>query len=140
VSIEIIVWVLSALGLVVILLTRVRLGKDETEGPMKVNKPALNVHTAAGLLAVIGWCAFMFSPASSQLHEDVVGIVALALWWCAAIAGLVLLMRWLPSHGRHATNVEEDTWSEGPGLSILAQGGLVIGVLVFTYAFATGAV
>ncbi|WP_110181983.1 hypothetical protein [Nocardioides solisilvae] len=136
---EIIVWVLTGLGLVVILLTRVRLGKDETEGPMKVNKPALNVHTFVGLPAFALWVAWLIMSEDSFLGGDVAGIVALALWWIAALAGLALLLRWLPSRGRHATNVEEDTWSEGPGLSILAHAGLFIGVCVFTFFYLTAA-
>ena len=53
-----------------------------------------------------------------------------------AAFGLLLLLRWLPSGGKHATAVEEDEWSEGPGLSILAHFGLLIGVAIFTYAYA----
>ena len=134
---EIIVWVLTGLALVVILLTRVRLGNDETEGPMKVNRPALNVHTFVGLPTFALWVAWLVAPNDSTLGGDVVGIVALALWWITALAGLALLVRWLPSRGRHATNVEEDTWSEGPGLSLLAHFGLLIGVFMFTFHYLT---
>lgn len=139
-STEIIVWVLTALGLVVVILTRVRLGKDETTGPMKVNRTALNVHTAAGALGMVLWLVFIFSPDDAATHEPVVGLVALTLLWVTAIAGLALLLRWLPSRGRHATNVEEDEWSEGPGLSMLAHFGMFVGVCVFTWAFATAVV
>lgn len=136
---EIIVWVLTVLGLVVVLLTRVRLGKDETEGPMKVNKPALNMHTAIGLPAFITWVVWLVAPSDSTAGGNVVGIVALALWWLTAMAGLALLVRWLPSSGKHATNVEEDEWSEGPGLSILAHGGLFLGACMFTFFYLTAA-
>lgn len=129
---ELIVYILTGLGLVVILLTRVRLGKDETTGPMKVNKKALLVHTVAGLIAWVLWVAFIVALPDN----DTVGIVALALWWIAVFAGLSLLLRWMPSGGKHATAVEEDEWSEGPGLSILAHFGLLIGVAIFTYAYA----
>ena len=33
-----------------------------------------------------------------------------------------------------------DGWSDGPGLSLLAHLGMVVGVLVFTYAYLTAAV
>ena len=52
----------------------------------------------------------------------------------------MLLVRWIPSRGRHASNAIEDTWSEGPGLSVLAHVGLLVGVLVFTFAYLTSAV
>ena len=87
-----IVYILTGLALVVILLTRVRLGKDETEGPMKVNKGALLVHTVAGLIAWVAWMAFIIA----LRDNEILGIVALAFWWVAALAGLSLLLRWLP--------------------------------------------
>ena len=34
----------------------------------------------------------------------------------------------------------EDSWSEGPGLSILAHVGMLVGVCVFTWAYLTSAV
>ena len=50
-------------------------------------------------------------------------------------AGLLILLRWLPSQGKHATGARDDTWSEGPGLSVLAHVGLLVGVLVFTWYY-----
>jgi len=52
------------------------------------------------------------------------------------LAGLLILVCWLPSSGRHAVEAREDSWSEGPGLSVLAHVGMLVGVLVFTYAYA----
>ena len=49
-------------------------------------------------------------------------------------------MRWLPSRGKHAPTATEDTWSEGPGLSVLAHVGMLVGVCVFTWAYLTSAV
>jgi hypothetical protein len=46
----------------------------------------------------------------------------------------------MPSRGRHASQGGQDTWSEGPGLSILAHVGMLVGVAVFTYAYLTSAV
>jgi amino acid permease len=74
------------------------------------------------------------------MGSEVVGIIALAFWWVTVVAGLLILMRWLPSHGKHASSGTEDTWSEGPGLSILAHVGMLVGVSVFTYAYLTAAV
>ena len=69
-----------------------------------------------------------------------VGILALAFWWITAICGLLILVRWLPARGRHAPRAPSDTWSDGPGLSVLAHVGMLVGVLVFTYAYLTAAV
>ncbi len=55
-------------------------------------------------------------------------------------AGLLILGRWLPSRGRHAADATSDTWSEGPGLSVLAHVGMLVGVIVFTWAYLVAAV
>lgn len=137
---EIIVWVLSLLGLVVVVLTRKRLGAEDSGSSKTISRTILNVHSVAGALAVLIWAVFLVLPRSSFLGGPMVGILALLLWWVTAFAGLALLLRWLPSHGRHVGVVGEDDWAEGPGLSLLAHVGLLLGVLIFTWAFATGVV
>jgi hypothetical protein len=141
VSIEVIVYVLTALAAVVVVLTRLRLGKQEGgAGRVNVGSTLLTVHTGAGALALVVWVVYLVSPESSVAGGPVVGIVALALWWVVTFAGLLILVRWLPSRGRHATVAREDTWSDGPGLSVLAHVGMLVGVLVFSYAYANSLV
>ena len=141
-STELIVYVLTGLAAVVIVLTRLRLGRDEGgAGRADVGRTTLNVHTGAGVLALAAWALFLFGDES--LGEDrsaQVGILALSLWWIVVIAGLLILVRWLPTHGKHASTGTEDEWSEGPGLSLLAHVGMLVGVCVFTYAYLTSAV
>lgn len=134
----VIVWVLSLLAAVVVALTRLRLGQEEDDGTNVVSRGVLNVHTGVGVLALVVWVLFLAFPSDSAVGGDLVGLVALGLWWVTVFAGLGLLLRWLPSRGRHTTRVVEDDWAEGPGLSMLAHVGLLLGVLVFTWAFATG--
>ena len=43
----------------------------------------------------------------------------------------------MPSRGKHASEGTDDSWSEGPGLSVLAHVGMLVGVLVFTWFYAT---
>ena len=126
---EYVVYVLTALAAVVVVLTRLRLTKDAAAGRHQVGLGILNVHTFCGVLALVGWVVFLVG------EDDLVGVVALAFWWLTTFAGLLILLRWLPSRGRHATGVRDDTWSEGPGLSILAHVGLLVGVLVFTWFY-----
>jgi hypothetical protein len=126
---EYVVYVLTALAAVVVVLTRLRLSKDAAAGRHQVGLGILNVHTFCGVLALVGWIVYLVGA------NDLVGIVALAFWWLTTIAGLLILLRWLPSHGKHATGARDDTWSEGPGLSILAHVGLLVGVLVFTWFY-----
>lgn len=138
---EVIVYVLTALAAVVVVLTRVRLAaSEEAAGNARVGDGLLLVHTVAGLLAILVWVVFLAVPEDVLSARDVVGISALALWWITVIAGLLVLSRWLPSHGRHVTTTASDSWSEGPGLSILAHVGMLVGVGVFTWAYLTAVV
>lgn len=134
-STEVIVYILTALAAVVVLLTRLRLGRGEGgAGRLQMGSGLLNLHTGAGVLALGLWIAFLVTG------DDLVGILALAAWWVLVLAGLLILVRWLPSRGRHASAGREDSWSEGPGLSLLAHLGMLVGVGVFTWAYLTSAV
>ncbi|GAB2445825.1 hypothetical protein GCM10027062_28480 [Nocardioides hungaricus] len=134
VTTEVVVYVLTALAAVVVLLTRLRLGRGGGAGRLQMGKGLLNVHTVAGVAALGTWVAFLV------LGNELVGIIALALWWVVVVAGLGILVRWLPSRGRHASAGQEDRWSAGPGLSILAHVGMLVGVGVFTWAYLNSAV
>lgn len=141
-STELIVYVLTGLAAVVIVLTRLRLGGGERgAGRADVGRATLNVHTWAGVLALLIWLVFLFGD--DQLGDDrsaTVGIIALTLWWIVVVAGLLILVRWMPTHGKHAATGTQDSWSEGPGLSILAHVGMLVGVCVFTYAYVSAVV
>ena len=136
-STDAIVWVLTALGAVVVVLTRVRLHGDGGAGRFSISPVVLHVHFVVGLLALVLWVTFLVAPDDSPLGGAVVGILAIAAWWATALCSLLILTRWLPAKGRHVTGVTTDAWSEGPGLSVLAHGGMLVGVLVFTYAYLT---
>ena len=139
-STDVIVYVLTGLALVVVVLTRLRMGKGQGAGRAFVGTLLLNVHTGAGLLAVISWVLFLVSSEDSTLGSPLVGIISLGFWWIVTVCGLLMLMRWLPSRGRHASEGFQDSWSEGPGLSVLAHVGMLVGVCIFTFAYLTSAV
>lgn len=139
-SIEVVVYILTALAAVVVVLTRVRLGGEGGAGRLEVGSALINLHTVAGTLALLCWVVYLFADEETPLGGPLVGIIALALWWVTTVAGLLILVRWLPSRGKHATQAREDTWSEGPGLSLLAHVGMLAGVVVFTYAYAASLV
>jgi hypothetical protein len=130
---EIVVYVLTFLSAVAVLLTRLRLSQGRAAGQHQVGMGTVNVHTVCGVLALLCWVAFLVTGHDSSL----LGIVGLLFYWLTAIAGLLILWRWAPSHGKHATGTADDSWSEGPGLSILAHVGMLVGVIVFTWFFAT---
>ncbi len=140
-STEIVVYVLTALAAVVVVLTRLRLGRETAAGRLDIARAPVAVHTVAGVLALATWVTFLV--AGDRIDEgtaSLLGIAAILLWWIVALAGLLILVRWLPSRGKHAADAKEDTWSEGPGLSLLGHLGMVVGVAVFTYAYLVSAV
>ena len=135
-STAVIVYVLTALAAVVVVLTRLRLGRpDGAAGRFLVPRTLLHLHTGAGVAALVLWTTFLVAPQDSALGGDAPGIAGLACWWVTALAGLLILVRWLPARGRHAAQGRGDTWSEGPGLSLLAHVGMAVGVAIFTWAY-----
>jgi uncharacterized membrane protein len=130
---EYIVYVLTFLSAVVVVLTRVRLSQTEAAGQHQVGMGTVNAHSGFGVLALLLWVAFLVTGHDMSL----VGIVALFFYWLTVIAGLMILLRWMPSRGRHASDTADDSWSEGPGLSVLAHVGMLVGVVVFTWFYAT---
>lgn len=138
---EVTVYVLTALAAVVVVLTRLRLGRDTGgAGRLQVGRALLNVHTVVGALALATWVVFLVADEESTLGSETVGIVSLTLWWVLVVTGLLILVRWLPSRGKHASEGRQDSWSDGPGLSVLAHVGMLVGVAVFTWAYLTAAV
>ncbi len=139
-SIEVVVYILTGLAAVVVVLTRLRLGGGGGAGRLETGSGLLTLHTVAGSLALLTWVVYLVADEDAALGGSLVGIIALTFWWVTTVAGLLVLVRWLPSRGKHADEAREDTWSEGPGLSLLAHVGMLAGVLVFTYAYAASLV
>jgi hypothetical protein len=136
VSTEVIVYILTALAAVVIVLTRLRLGRDDPgAGRLHMGRGLINLHTVAGVVALVLWVVFLVADDDSAAGSEVVGILALACWWVVVAAGLLILVRWLPSRGKHAAAGHEDSWSDGPWLSVLGHVGMLVGVIVFTWAY-----
>ena len=129
-STDVVVYVLTALAGVVVVLTRLRLGRgDGGAGRHHVGRRLVDVHTVAGVVALVLWIVFLVDG------NETVGIAALACWWITVVAGLLIMLRWLPTRGRHASAGRQDKWSKGPWLSILAHLGLLAGVVYFSYAY-----
>ncbi len=140
-SSELIVYLLTALAAVVVVLTRLRLAPDRAPaGRVQVAHQLLNAHTGFGVLALVTWLVFLVAGEDTALGSSTVGIIAVACWWIVALVGLLLLLRWMPSGGKHASGANRDSWSDGPGLSVLAHVGMLVGVTVFTWAYLTAAV
>ena len=126
-------YVLTALAAVVVVLTRVRLaGGGEAAGRLSIPANVLNMHTYAGVPALFLWVAFLVTGFT------LLGVVSLLAWWITVLAGLLILARWMPAKGKHASGPAADTWGEGPGLSVLAHVGMLVGVSVFTVLFLMG--
>lgn len=137
-SLQLTSYVLAGLGLLVVVLTRVRLRKERAAGRSSVSGLVLNLHTVTGLAGLVLWIVYVAAPEDSTAGSTTTGIVALALLWVTAGCGLLILMRWLPTRGRHASSSTEDSWGGGPGLSVLAHLGMVGAVFLFTVSYMLG--
>jgi hypothetical protein len=127
---ERIAFVLTALAAVVVVLTRVRMasGDEDAAGRLDIPRGLVNVHTIFGVLALVLWGTFLLADVST-----VIGWVGLGCWWITTVAGLLILLRWVPARGRHASGPATDSWGEGPGLSVLGHVGLLVGSIIWTY-------
>ena len=134
VTIDNVLWMLTALAAVVVLLTRMRLSAEHQAGHAQIPMSVLNAHTVMGVVAIGVWVYYLNSP------SDLVGLGALAAWWIEALIGVLILMRWLPGAGKHAAEATDDSWAQGPSLSILGHVGMVLGVAFFTYCVVAGKV
>lgn len=125
-----IAFVLTALAAVVVVLTRVRMTSrdEEAAGRLDIPHGLVNVHTIFGVLALALWGAYLLADI-----DTVYGYAGLVCWWITTVAGLLILARWIPARGRHASGPAADSWGEGPGLSVLGHVGLLVGSLVWTY-------
>lgn len=127
--------VLTVLAAVVVVLTRVRLTQDgDAAGRLSIPPSVLNTHTFAGGAALVSWVAFLVTGIGW------LGALGLLAWWITVVAGLLVLARWLPAKGRHSSGPKADTWGQGPGLSVLAHGGLLVGVTAFSVMFLLGTI
>ncbi len=130
-----VLWMLTALGAVVVLLTRMRLSANARQsGHAQISAAVLNAHTVLGVAALAVWVYYLTSP------SDSVGLVSIGLWWLEVVAGILILLRWVPGGGRHAAPSVDDSWATGPSLSILGHVGMLLGVAFFTYCVLTGKV
>lgn len=132
---ERIAFVLTALAAVVVVLTRLRFAtaEEQAAGRLAIPRGVVNVHTVFGVLALVGWGAFLLADVRTWI-----GYAGLTCWWVTTVAGLLILLRWLPARGRHASGPAIDSWGEGPGLSVLGHVGLLVGSIVWTYLLASG--
>ena len=127
-----VLWMLTALAAVVVLLTRMRLSADQQAGHAQIPMAIVNAHTVLGVVALGVWVYYLNSP------SDLIGLGALAAWWVEAIIGMLILARWVPGGGGHAAPATDDSWAQGPSLSILGHVGMVLGVAFFTFCVVTG--
>jgi hypothetical protein len=135
VTLDNVLWMLTALAAVVVLLTRMRLSAvDHQAGHAQIPMSVLNAHTVVGVIALGVWGYYLNAP------SDLLGLGALTAWWVEAVIGVLILARWLPGSGRHAADATDDSWAQGPSLSILGHVGMVLGVAFFTYCVVAGKV
>jgi hypothetical protein len=128
--------ILLVLAVVLVVLTRLRLAKRHEPGAGRLDIPVtlVNAHTVLGTLGILVWGTYVFVGV-----DWLVGFFGLMLWWATTVVGLLILARWLPAKGRHASEGASDNWTDGPWLSVVAHVGALVGAIVWTAFFAAGA-
>lgn len=113
---SVIVYVLTVLAAVVVVLTRRRLGSSTgAAGRLEIPTRLIKVHTWAGGIALVTWVGFLVAGnVFAEGAVTLIGLFALVGWWVTVVAGLLILMRWLPTRGKHAADGAADSWSDGP--------------------------
>ncbi len=127
--------VLLVLAVVLVVLTRLRLATPDAPVAGRVDIPmtVVNAHTLTGTVAILVWGSYLFIGI-----DWLVGFFGLMLWWGTTAIGLLILMRWMPARGRHASPGAGDSWTDGPWLSMVGHLGAVVGAVVWTALFAAG--
>jgi len=127
--------ILLVLAVVLVVLTRLRLAKRHEPGAGRIDIPLslVNAHTILGALGIVVFGTYLFVGV-----DWLVGFVGLLLWWATTVVGLLVLTRWLPAKGKHASEGATDEWTEGPWLSMLGHVGALVGAIVWTTFFALG--
>jgi hypothetical protein len=133
-------YVLAVVGFVIVALTRLRLHDGEAGGRHAYSPLLVHAHTIFGVLGLSLWTYFLVAHDKLPFGE-VCGVLGLGLVWITSVVGLALLVRWLPSKGRHAADdLADDWWGNGAGLSLIAHLGMFFGTLFTTWAYVTGAI
>ena len=131
-DLENLLWMLTALAGVVVLLTWMRMKSTAARsGHAVIPQGIVTSHTFFGVLALGTWVYFLIDRTTT------VGYAAIGLWWIVVILGLLILLRWLPGSGGRAVETQDDSWADGPALSILGHVGLLLGTGFFTYVVLT---
>ncbi|MGI8646455.1 MAG: hypothetical protein ACR2JD_09070, partial [Nocardioides sp.] len=80
-SLQVSVYILTALAGVVVVLTRLRLRDEEVAGRHKIGTGLPAVHSVFGVLGLVTWVVFLVAPEDNPAGGSLIGIIALALWW-----------------------------------------------------------
>jgi hypothetical protein len=139
VSTPIIVYVLTCVAGLIVLSTRLRLGRPTGRiARASAVSGLLTIYVASGLLGLLGWLMFLVFPDDSMVGDPLVGVIALFFWWIATLMGLRIANRPAPQ-GKHAASAGRDRRSRR-SLLMVGQVVLLLTVGFFTWAYTTAAV
>lgn len=130
------IWILTALCAVVVLATPVRLRRESTQGGIRIGRTVQRVHTVAGLIGVGAWAALVLWGPQVWLGDALMGVIGLAGLWIASVAGLLIMLRWLPTPGdTHRRSFTE--FVAGPLPSIVGHPAVLAATIYFCWAYVT---
>ena len=123
-------WILVALGVLVLVLTPLRLRRSKGEqGMTDFSGWVLNVHSIT-LVVGLGLIALRLLDVHTSTDATWLAIICMVI---ASLIGLSFLGRWRRSGSRHAEAFHGDSWTRGPGLSQIAHIGTALGTIALAW-------
>lgn len=130
---QILVYLATALVAVVVALTWLRLRAAD----LHTGRFVPRLHVIAGLVGLVVWVVFLVFPVGSPLGSSLAGVVGLFFLWLVVVAGIFLMVRWLPSRGKHAGAGNHRRGGTGPALSVVVHMSTLVLVVWLTWAYVT---
>ncbi|SMC83712.1 hypothetical protein [Janibacter indicus] len=123
-------WILVGLGVLVLVLTPLRLRRSKGErGMTDFSGWALNAHSIT-LFVGLGLISLRLLDVHSSTGATWLAIICMVI---ASLIGLSFLGRWRRTGSRHSEAFEGDSWTRGPWLSQVAHFGVTIGTILLAW-------
>lgn len=123
-------WILVALGVLVLVLTPLRLRRSTGErGMTDFSGWVLNAHSIT-LFVGLGLIWLRLLDVYTSTAATWLAIICMVI---ASLIGLSFLGRWRRTGSRHSEAFRGDSWTRGPWLSQIAHIGVTLATIIFAW-------
>lgn len=140
-SFLVVIYGLTALAGFLVLLTQLPLGLGNGgRGRLEVGRGLVNLHTVTGVVAIVTWVMFLVGDPDTAAGSLMTGIASIGFWWLVSALGLLMLVRWLPTRGRHAPDGDLPRLARSAFPSVVTHLTMLAISVYFTWAYLIAAV